>query len=129
MGMLQQYFEDLFKTGKKGDAREESYYPDLKKLLEAWGEKHKKKIHATSLPKKTEAGNPDFRVWDKDEVVGFIEAKDPKVENLEPVESSEQLKRYRDTFPNLILTNFFEWRLYRHGELVKSCYRPGIYPP
>ncbi|MEK6616131.1 MAG: type ISP restriction/modification enzyme, partial [Bacteroidota bacterium] len=29
-----------------------------------------------------------------------------------------QLKRYRKTFPNLILTNFYEFRLYKNGELV-----------
>ena len=32
------------------------------------------------------------------------------------MEDSEQLKRYRSTFPNLILTNFLEFRLYRNGE-------------
>ena len=36
------------------------------------------------------------------------------------VSGSEQLKRYRHTFPNLILTNFFEFRLYRDGELVDT---------
>ena len=41
----------------------------------------------TPLPKKTEAGNPDFRIWDgKEKIVGYIEAKDPKIENLDSVE-------------------------------------------
>jgi len=85
--MLQQYLNDLFKTAKAGDAREESYYPDLKKFLENWNKN--KKFHITSLPKKTEAGNPDFRVWDgKQHIVGYIEAKDPKI-NLDTVETSE----------------------------------------
>ena len=106
--MLEKYFQDLFKTMKLGDAREESYYPDLKKLLETWSEKGKRNIFVTPLPKKTEAGNPDFRIWNgKEKIVGYIEAKDPKVENLDSVEDSEQLKRYRGTFPNLILKNFF----------------------
>ncbi|MFH0859323.1 MAG: type ISP restriction/modification enzyme [Patescibacteria group bacterium] len=114
--MLQQYLNDLFKTAKAGDAREESYYPDLKKFLENWNKD--KKFHVTSLPKKTEAGNPDFRVWDgKQHIVGYIEAKDPKI-NLDSVETSEQLTRYRGTFPNLILTNFFEFRLYRNGQRI-----------
>jgi hypothetical protein len=30
------------------------------------------------------------------------------------------LKRYLGTFPNLILTNFYEFRLYQHGEFVSS---------
>ncbi len=45
-------------------------------------------------------------------------AKTPTVENLDHIEQSEQLKRYRHTFPNLILTNFFEFRLYRNGSLI-----------
>lgn len=118
--MLKQYLQDIFNTTKTGDAREESYYPDLKKMLESWCENKKRKCPITSLPKKTEAGNPDFRVWDgKNNIVGYIEAKAPGA-NLDVVESSEQLKRYRETFPNLILTDFFEFRLYRNGELVDN---------
>jgi len=89
----------------------------------------KNHIRITTLPKQTEAGNPDFRVWDgKQNIVGYIEAKAPTTEDLRTVEDSEQLKRYRHTFPNLILTNFFEFRLYLNGELVDkvSIGRPFI---
>lgn len=119
--MLNQYLKDLFNTAKTGDAREESYYPDLKELIEAYCQKTKKDYHITVLPKKTEGGNPDFRIWDgKQKIVGYIEAKDPYTENLESIEDSEQLKRYRETFPNLILTNFFEFRFYKNGEFINS---------
>jgi predicted helicase len=80
------------------------------------------------LPKKTEAGNPDFRVWDGDnKVVGYIEAKVPNTD-LNRIEVSEQLKRYLETFPNVILTDFYEFRLYRNGELIEkvSISRPFI---
>ena len=33
--MLEEYFKDIFNTTKTGDATEESYYPDLKRLIEA----------------------------------------------------------------------------------------------
>lgn len=119
--MLKKYFEDLFKTAKRGDAREESYYPDLKNLLISFAQSQKKNFSITVLPKKTEAGNPDFRIWDgKGKIVGYIEAKDLKTENLDSVEESEQLKRYLTTFPNVILTNFFEFRLYRNGQLIEK---------
>lgn len=75
----------------------------------------------TAQPKKTEAGNPDFRVWDgKQHIIGYIEAKAPHESNLGTIAGTEQLKRYRSTFPNLILTNFTEFRLYRNGEPVDS---------
>ncbi|MCX8028205.1 MAG: N-6 DNA methylase, partial [Thermodesulfovibrionales bacterium] len=78
---------------------------------------NKTHIHITTLPKKTEAGNPDFRIWDGNQhITGYIEAKDPSVEDLDKIEDTEQLKRYLHTFPNLILTNFLEFRLYRNGQ-------------
>jgi hypothetical protein len=120
--MLRPYLKNISKVANQGDAREESYYSILKELLNQYAESvGKTKVHITTLPKKTEAGNPDFRVWDgKQHIVGYIEAKAPTAENLDHTEHSEQLKRYRHTFPNLILTNFFEFRLYRDGVLIEK---------
>lgn len=119
--MFSTYFQDIFKTAKAGDATEPSFYSALKNFLEALAAKKNRKISVTPLPKKTEAGNPDFRVWDgRYKIIGYIEAKAPEIENLTEVEGSEQLKRYRKTFPNLILTNFFEFRLYRNGKQVSK---------
>lgn len=117
--MISEYIKAIANITKQGDATEPSYYPALKTFLEKFSEKQRgKKIVVTILPKKTEAGNPDFRVWDgKHSQVGYIEAKSPKT-NLDDEEDSEQLTRYIETFPNLILTNFYEFRLYRNGERV-----------
>ena len=49
--MLDQYFQDIFRTSKTGDATEESFYPELKKLFTSWGEKKSKKFFVTPLPK------------------------------------------------------------------------------
>lgn len=117
--MLKRYLRRIFETASRGDAREESYYPYLSGLLEEYFDQTGKGLIVTTLPKKTEAGNPDFRIWDGGQhITGYIEAKTPTVENLDIVEHSEQLKRYLNTFPNLILTNFFEFRLYRNGVLI-----------
>lgn len=120
--MLKEYLKKISKIAKQGDAREESYYSILDGLLNQYAESTgKKNIHITTLPKKTEAGNPDFRVWDgMQHIVGYIEAKAPTIENLDHIGHSRQLKRYRHTFPNLILTNFFEFRLYRDGVLIEK---------
>lgn len=53
--------------------------------------------------------------------MGYIEAKPPTIQNLEPIAETEQLTRYLQTFPNLILTNFFEFRLYRNGKLAATA--------
>ncbi|MFQ5964715.1 MAG: type ISP restriction/modification enzyme, partial [Candidatus Scalinduaceae bacterium] len=118
--MLKTYLKRIFEVAKRGDATEESYYSCLKELLENYAASvNRKKTHVTIIPKRTEAGNPDFRIWDgKQHIVGYIEAKAPTVEHLDQIETTNQLKRYLHTFPNLILTNFFEFRLYRNGTLI-----------
>lgn len=128
--MIDTYIQKIASITKRGDAREESYYSALAVLLEEFSEtKRKKKAHVTVLPKKTEAGNPDFRVWDgKHSQVGYVEAKPPTV-NLDVIETSEQLKRYISTFPNLILTNFYEFRLYRNGQRVAHVLLARPYIP
>ena len=73
------YFKDLAAAAHRGDAREESFYPALAKLLDgiaqATGRAH---VHVTTLPRPTDGGNPDFRLWNgKDRIIGYIEAKKP----------------------------------------------------
>lgn len=118
--MLEHYLKEIFETAKAGDAREESYYPALKTLLETYATETKKLWFVTQLPKRNEGGNPDFRIIQKRDLVGYIEAKAPTEEDLDKIERTEQLKRYRSTFPNVVLTNFFEFRLYRNGEPIKK---------
>ena len=121
------YLKDLADVAGQGDAREESFYPTLEAMLngfaEASGRNH---VHVTTLPRPTEGGNPDFRLWNgKDKIIGYIEAKKPTEERLNDVEETEQLQRYLKTFPNLILTNFLEFRLYRNGKLVVDSVSVG----
>jgi predicted helicase len=127
--MTKNYLSNIFKSYQKGDAREETYYEHLSNLIKEFSEsKRKKKIDVTILPKKTEAGNPDFRIWDgRQKITGYIEAKDLGTD-LDRVEDSEQMERYLSTFPNVILTNFTEFHLYRNGEKIDhvSVARPFI---
>jgi len=127
--MIKKYLEEIAKTAAHEDQREESYYPSVATLMNDFANSiNKKKVSVTILPKKTEAGNPDFRIWDGDnKIVGYIEAKVPETD-LNRTENSEQLKRYLETFPNVILTDFYEFRLYRNGELIEkvSIGRPFI---
>jgi len=136
--ILTNYFKSITNVASQGDAREESFYSCLETLLQQFAAStDRSEVHVTTLPKKTEAGNPDFRVWNgQDRIIGYIEAKKPTEENLDYVETTDQLKRYRQTFPNLILTNLFEFRLYRDGQLVDRVLaaRPrvlqlGVVPP
>jgi hypothetical protein len=91
--MLKTFLRRIFEVAKRGDAREESYYSSLEELLSNYEASIKRKqTYITTIPKKTEAGNPDFRVWDgKQHIVGYIEAKAPTVEYLDQIETTDQL--------------------------------------
>jgi len=119
--LLKSYLHSIADLTQRGDAREESYYPALKTLLEAIAQGQGRAVQVTVLPKPTEAGNPDFRLWDGlHQVIGYIEAKAPGAK-LDVVETSEQLQRYLHTFPNVILTDFYEFRLYHQGTLLERA--------
>lgn len=120
--MFNGYLSALHKTSSSGDATESSYYSALKGLIEEYAlSKGIRGIQAITIPKKTEGGNPDFKVCDnKHRLSGYIEAKDPKVADLNAIEDTPQLKRYLSTFDNLILTNFLEFRLYRSGKIINK---------
>lgn len=110
--MLREYLKQIFETAKRGDAREESFYPHLKQLTEAFAHSRGKKgVHVTTLPKKTEAGNPDFRIWDgKQHIIGYIFSRlirwygaeianrkpDPILPPILPVENAYKLDDVRD---------------------------------
>jgi len=125
--MLQEYVEKILEVARQGDAREESFYSALETLLKDIADsKNRKNVHVTSQPKKTDAGNPDFRIWDgKQKIIGYVEAKAPD-KNLDDVEETTQMKNYKSLFPNLILTNFLEFRLYRNSSLIDKI---GIADP
>lgn len=57
------YLRELSAVTLQGDAREESFYPALAEMLadiaKATGRAH---VRVTTLPKSTDAGNPDFRL-------------------------------------------------------------------
>jgi len=105
------YVHNLQSALATKQATEPSYYPALKQLVDSLGDG----ITATVLPKKIECGAPDFMVTKGQLTIGYIEAKDIGV-SLEVIEKSEQLGRYRHSLPNLILTNFLEFRWYQNGE-------------
>ena len=94
-----------------GDATEHTHRSALEALVESLVAG----IAATNEPKHIECGAPDFILRKGSVTVGYIEAKDVG-ESLDKAEKSEQLKRYRDSLTNLILTDYLEFRWYVDGE-------------
>lgn len=113
---LQSYLRDVRDTHRKGDATEHSYRPALKALLEGL----RAGLTATNEPThRTDCGAPDMVVTrgrGADRLsIGYVECKDIGV-SLDEVAKSEQLKRYRAHLPNLILTDYLEFRWFVDGQ-------------
>ncbi|MBN1761487.1 MAG: N-6 DNA methylase [Methanomicrobia archaeon] len=120
--VLATYLKELHEIYTTGDFREESFYPSLKDLFENCSQffiTEEEEAKALVLPKKTEVGIPDISIRKNGERVGDIEAKVPD-SNLREIEKTEQIQRYRDALPNLILTNFVEFRRYRNGAFIEQ---------
>ncbi|RMG79890.1 MAG: DNA methyltransferase [Chloroflexi bacterium] len=115
MTMIETYVQNIEHEFKTGRAREHSYRPALKALIEAC----KDGITAINEPSHSEGGAPDFIVIEGVLPIAFFEAKDIGT-SLDRVEKKEQLGRYKAAYGNLILTNYLEFRWYLDGKHVET---------
>ena len=104
------YIKSISAALKRGDATEHTHRPALKLLIEAF----EKGVIATNEPKRIACGAPDYIVTRGQVPVGYVEAKDVNAD-LGHIENDEQLKRYRGSLRNLILTDYLEFRYFRSG--------------
>ena len=109
--IFRNYIRELQANTSRGDATEHTHRPALKTLLEA----AQPGIIATNEPRRIACGAPDYSISAEGFTVGYIEAKDVGV-SLDAVERDEQLERYLANLPNLILTNYTEFRWYVDGD-------------
>ena len=123
--LFRDYIKSLQTNLSLGNATEHTHRTVLKSLLESVGDR----VTATNEPKRVECGAPDFVVTKTVQnqfIVGYVEAKDVG-HDLEQIEreskranpstsNGRQFKRYRESLPNLLLTNYTEFRWYVDGE-------------
>ncbi len=114
---INDYIASIKHDFKIGQATEHSYRPALKALLEEYVSG--RNCAVINEPKRQTCGAPDYIVLKNHTPIGYVETKDIG-KDLNNVEKSDQLTRYRSNLPNLILTDYLEFRLYRNGEQVKT---------
>lgn len=109
---LPAYVASLDKRYQSGIAREHSYRGDLQNLLQALAPG----TLVTNEPARIACGAPDYIITDQTTSVdiGYIEAKDIG-RSLDDKAYREQFDRYRTSLPNLIITDYLTFRLYREG--------------
>ena len=106
---LKLYLTHIRQSLATGAATEHTHRPALATLLETFPG-----IHAINEPAHIACGAPDLAVLKDGFLAGHIEAKDIGAD-LNAVERTPQLKRYLDALPNLILTDYLEFRWYVDG--------------
>lgn len=109
---LKSYLTALRQKHATGVAREHAYRPSLEQLL------HQLHPGLTIIndPARIACGAPDFILLKDGAPLGYIEAKDVDV-SLDAAAATDQLKRYRGSLHNLILTNYLAFYWYVDGEL------------
>ena len=122
--IFREYVRKLQAAVSQGNATEHTHRPALKELLESALDG----IAATNEPKRVECGAPDYAVSRKQGglTIGYVEAKDIGA-SLADIEqdsaranpstaNGRQFKRYRESLPNLLLTDYAEFRWYVDGQ-------------
>ena len=110
------YLHEVARNLEAGNATEHTHRPALQQLVEALDPQ----VRVVNEPKRIECGAPDFIVTRGELPVGYIEAKDVG-RSLDEIERDEQLKRYRESLSNLILTDYLDFRWYRDGEKQQAA--------
>ncbi len=109
------YVKDIVAEHKAGETSEHSYRPHL---VNFFNSVLKKGVRVTNEPKQRAGKKPDMNFRRKGIPFGHLEAKDVHID-LNTAEKSKQLKGYLEKFPNLILTNQLEFRLYRDKKEIR----------
>ena len=118
---LNQYVEELNRQYHTGLAREHSYRPALKELLQGL----LPNMVVTNEPARFECGAPDFIISrEKDNIpVFFVEAKDVGDTDLDGNRESqhkEQFDRYKQALDHIFFTDYLDFHLYDNGKFVDS---------
>ena len=113
--MTEKYLDGIIRKFKTGKTTEHSFRGDLQDFIE----RTVTGVQAINEPTRQKCGAPDYIIQKKNIPIGYIEAKDID-KNLDVVEKSEQLDRYRASLDNLILTNYLEFRFFVGGEHVDT---------
>lgn len=119
MSDLAIYINEVDRLFRSGAASEHSYRPALQNCLT----KILKNVEVTNEPRRQLFGAPDYILTRGGITVGWIEAKDID-KDLNKVEKGskddDQWHRYTSAQPNIVLTDYLEFRFFRDSQRTES---------
>lgn len=111
---IKKYLQEVRKIYSGGDYTEMTYRTSFETLIESLNPEY----DLTHEPKRvTDIGAPDFKAFRGSANIGYLETKNLG-ENLDNVLESVQLKKYIESFDNIILTDYARFMLIRNAEKV-----------
>ena len=122
---ITEYLRKIERALKRGDATEHTHRPALKELIEALDEN----VICTNEPKRSDCGAPDYVVSRKRDqlTLGWMEAKNIGAD-LTDIERGDQLKRYLPGLPNLLFTDYLEFRWFVDGKKRETFRLANVAP-
>ena len=121
-GWSNEYLREIAKRREAGGETELTYRTPIENMLNAASQELAKDRQLTIQhePERQSGSSPDFRITDDGEtVIGYIECKKPGA-SLEAALKSDQLKRYGQLSPNILLTDGWRWCRLRDGKIVED---------
>lgn len=113
-GRFQDYFKEIRKKYSTGDYTEGTLRTPFENFIKSLD----KNFDLIQEPKRVqELGAPDFKAFNRAVKIGYIETKDLD-KNLDNEFESEQIKKYRESIDNIILTNYSRFILLRDNKKI-----------
>lgn len=112
---VSEYIDSINTRSKKGKTKEKSYRGDLEKLLNTL----LPNTSVTKNPKCIKYGGPNLTISQNGLPIGFIKTTDIGTD-LNELDGTEDVRRYRASLSNLITTNYIDFNWYKDGELISS---------
>lgn len=117
--LIKAYLKKISENYELGISVEATHRPSFVSLIDEIEKMNKQKLHALNEAKQIECGSPDVLIFKDGLNIGYVEFKDIGV-NLDKVENTEQILGYLKVLPNLLLSNYLEFRWFINGKFIKS---------
>ena len=112
---VSEYIEKVNNSNKLGNTSEHCFRGDLQQLLKTLIPN----LSVTNEPMSIDYGIPNYVISEEGLPIAYIKTTD-KETDLNELDGSEDVRRYKASLSNLITTNYIDFRWYKDGELITS---------
>ena len=112
---VSEYIEKVNNSNKLGNTSEHRFRGDLQQLLKTL----LPNLSVTNEPMSIDYGIPNYVISEEGLPIAYIKTTD-KETDLNELDGSEDVRRYKASLSNLITTNYTDFRWYKDGELITS---------